>query len=92
MKGRLPALWLLAVPVLALFAPVWSSSRAWIEQISWQPRAYVYHNFLTDREAEHIIEMARPTMARSSVLNDDNSVSAAHDIRTSYGTFLGYAW
>ena len=31
----------------------------WIEQISWSPRASVYHNFLSKEECEYLIELAR---------------------------------
>lgn len=35
------------------------SSGGWIEQLSWHPRAYLYHNFLTPAEADHLIELVR---------------------------------
>jgi hypothetical protein len=28
-----------------------------IETVSWRPRAYVYHNFLTQEEANHVVKM-----------------------------------
>ena len=30
-----------------------------IQTISWTPRAQIYHNFISDSEARHIIELAR---------------------------------
>ena len=30
------------------------------EQISTRPRAYVYHNFLTTQECDHIVALAKP--------------------------------
>lgn len=33
-----------------------------IEVVSWQPRAFIYHNFLTDQEAEHIKRLAAATV------------------------------
>ena len=26
------------------------ASKSWVETLSWTPRAYVYHNFITDAE------------------------------------------
>ena len=31
--------------------------RPWMELISWKPRAYLYHNFLTEEECDHIIKV-----------------------------------
>lgn len=59
----------------------------WIETLSWSPRAFLYHNFLTPEECDHIIAVATPGMARSSVINADGSVGD-DPIRTSYGTFI----
>lgn len=61
--------------------------RPWIETLSWSPRAFLYHNFLTEEEAKHIVSTARPLMKRSTVVglhgeDEENSV------RTSYGTFI----
>jgi prolyl 4-hydroxylase len=28
-----------------------------IETISWRPRAYVFHNFLSQEEADHIVTL-----------------------------------
>jgi hypothetical protein len=36
-----------------------------IEVVSWKPRAFVYHNFLSDAEAEHIKKLAAPTVSSS---------------------------
>jgi hypothetical protein len=30
------------------------------EVISWNPRAFVYHNFITEEEAEYIKTLAKP--------------------------------
>jgi hypothetical protein len=32
------------------------SRRPWVELLSWKPRAYLYHNFLTHEECDHIIK------------------------------------
>ena len=31
-----------------------------VETISWKPRAYIYHNFMSEEECDHIVELARP--------------------------------
>lgn len=33
-----------------------------IEVVSWKPRAFIYHNFLSEAEAEHIKQLAAPTV------------------------------
>lgn len=63
------------------------AKRPWIEQVSWKPRAYLYHNFLSEEEADHIVELATPRIRRSSVVSEKGSVGT-DEIRTSYGTFL----
>lgn len=34
-----------------------------IEQVSWKPRAYIYHNFLTEEECDAIVDIARPLVS-----------------------------
>eukprot|EP00210_Caulerpa_lentillifera_P005874 g5617.t2 len=58
----------------------------WIEQLSWKPRSYLFHNFLTEKECEYIIDTARPLLQRSTVVG--NGSSEVNSIRTSFGTFL----
>ncbi|KAG2495654.1 hypothetical protein HYH03_006254 [Edaphochlamys debaryana] len=64
--------------------------KGWIQTIAWKPRAVVYHNFLSDQECKHIIQLAGPTMKRSSVVSADknNGSHFIDDIRTSFGTFI----
>uniref|UniRef100_A0A803MAW0 procollagen-proline 4-dioxygenase n=1 Tax=Chenopodium quinoa TaxID=63459 RepID=A0A803MAW0_CHEQI len=45
----------------------------WVELLSWEPRAFVYHNFLSKEECEYLIKLASPRMEK---------------VRTSSGTFL----
>lgn len=61
--------------------------RKWIETVSWKPRAFVFHAFLSDAEAEHIKLLAAPMMKRSTVVSANGS-SVLDDYRTSYGTFI----
>ncbi|KAG2495661.1 hypothetical protein HYH03_006261 [Edaphochlamys debaryana] len=60
------------------------SKRPWIQVVSWKPRAAIYHNFLSDRECKHILDLAKGQMQRSQVVGKET----INDIRTSYGTFL----
>lgn len=59
----------------------------WIETVSMIPRAFVYHNFLSDEECAHIKQTAAPQMRRSTVVGDGGK-GVVHGIRTSSGTFL----
>jgi hypothetical protein len=31
-----------------------------VEPVSWKPRAFVFHNFMTEEEADHIVGLAKP--------------------------------
>lgn len=46
-----------------------------METLSWEPRAFMYHNFLTQEECEHMINLAKPTMVKSSVIDNDTGKS-----------------
>lgn len=35
-------------------------SHPWFEPVSWQPRAFVAHNFASQEETDHIIKLAQP--------------------------------
>ncbi|CAI8608972.1 unnamed protein product [Vicia faba] len=67
------------------------SNKSWVEIISWEPRAFFYHHFLTKDECEHLINIAKPNMRKSLVVESDNN-GTAHNVlsrvRTSTGTFL----
>ncbi|PSC72823.1 Prolyl 4-hydroxylase subunit alpha-1 [Micractinium conductrix] len=63
------------------------TNKPWIEPVSWKPRAFVYHNFMTEEEADHIVSLAKPFMRRSTVVGAGGE-SVEDQIRTSYGTFL----
>ncbi|KAG2493976.1 hypothetical protein HYH03_007903 [Edaphochlamys debaryana] len=62
-------------------------SESWIEHVAWHPRVFIYHNFITELEAKHMIELAAPQMKRSTVVGA-NGQSVEDNYRTSYGTFL----
>ena len=69
-------------------AVIWSGK---IEQISWQPRAFVLHDFLTDEECDHLIKLGTPSLVKSSVVDSKTGKSVDSEVRTSSGTFLAYA-
>eukprot|EP00270_Netrium_digitus_P019404 TRINITY_DN7645_c0_g1_i1.p1 TRINITY_DN7645_c0_g1~~TRINITY_DN7645_c0_g1_i1.p1 ORF type:complete len:307 (+),score=79.78 TRINITY_DN7645_c0_g1_i1:269-1189(+) len=60
----------------------------WVELLSWQPRAFHFHNFLTARECLYLIHRAAPNMVKSSVVDSATGRSKDSRVRTSSGTFL----
>eukprot|EP00803_Ostreobium_quekettii_P005310 evm.model.scf_340.1 EVM.evm.TU.scf_340.1 scf_340:2444-7406(+) len=60
---------------------------SWVEILSWKPRSFLYHNFLSPEECDHLIQISKRQMKRSKVVGKDGK-SETQDIRTSYGTFL----
>ncbi|KAL1824985.1 hypothetical protein DCAR_0313091 [Daucus carota subsp. sativus] len=60
----------------------------WVEVISWEPRAVVYHSFLSKDECEYLINLAKPHMHKSSVVDSETGKSKDSRVRTSSGTFL----
>ncbi|CAH1419657.1 unnamed protein product [Lactuca virosa] len=59
-----------------------------VTQISWRPRAFLYRNFLTDAECDHLIELAKDKLEMSKVADNESGESVASEIRTSSGMFL----
>ncbi|GJW05694.1 probable prolyl 4-hydroxylase 10 [Tanacetum coccineum] len=60
----------------------------WVEVLSWEPRAVIYHNFLSQEECEHLINIAKPHMEKSTVVDSVTGKSKDSRVRTSSGTFL----
>ncbi|KAH7443374.1 hypothetical protein KP509_02G031300 [Ceratopteris richardii] len=60
----------------------------WVEFISWEPRAFIYHNFLSKEECEYLITLAKPHMIKSTVVDNESGKSKDSRVRTSSGTFL----
>lgn len=54
----------------------------WVEIVSWRPRAFVIHNFLSPEEADQLIEIAKPQMTRSTVVDSVTGESKVDEIRT----------
>jgi len=59
----------------------------WIERVSWEPRVFVYHNFLSPAECEQIIALGGQDVSRSLVVASKGQ-SAESEWRTSKGVFL----
>ncbi|RAL46492.1 hypothetical protein DM860_004771 [Cuscuta australis] len=80
--------------IVFLFGTVWcredGSERGdqWVEIISWVPRAFVYHNFLSKDECQYLINLAKPHMEKSTVVDNETGKSKDSRVRTSSGTFL----
>lgn len=64
------------------------SGKPWVEVISWEPRAFIYHNFLSKEECEYLISLGKPYMVKSSVIDSATGKSKDSRVRTSSGTFL----
>nr|XP_043633900.1 probable prolyl 4-hydroxylase 3 [Erigeron canadensis] len=60
----------------------------WTEILSWEPRAFLYHNFLSKGECDYLINLAKPHMAKSTVVDSKTGQSKDSRVRTSSGTFL----
>lgn len=60
----------------------------WVEVISWEPRAFVFHNFLTKEECDYLVSLAKPHMQKSTVVDSETGKSKDSRVRTSSGTFL----
>lgn len=63
-----------------------NSKKPWIEILSWSPRAFVYHNFLTPEECDYLIDTASPKLKRSTIINQGEE--SVNDKRSSFGTFI----
>ncbi|XP_057866503.1 probable prolyl 4-hydroxylase 3 [Cryptomeria japonica] len=59
-----------------------------VEVLSWEPRAFLYHNFLAKDECEYLINIAKPHMVKSMVVDSKTGGSMDSNVRTSSGWFL----
>lgn len=59
-----------------------------IEVLSWSPRIFMVRNFLTDQECDYIIELAKPKVARSTVIDNETGRNKLDEGRTSEGMFV----
>lgn len=54
----------------------------WVELLSWRPRAYLIHNFMSPEECVQAVKIARPFMQRSTVVDSVTGESKVDPIRT----------
>jgi len=59
-----------------------------IEVLSWTPRIVLLHNFLTNKECDHLQKQAKPHLARSEVLDEQSGGGRINEVRTSQGMFF----
>ncbi|XP_076924559.1 putative prolyl 4-hydroxylase 7 [Bidens hawaiensis] len=62
-----------------------------VTQISWHPRAFLYRNFLTDAECDHLIQLAKDKLEKSMVADNESGKIIESEVRTSSGMFLNKA-
>lgn len=58
-----------------------------VVRLSWKPRAFLFKKFLTDEECDHLVNMSRPSLTKSSVVDTDTGKPMDSEVRTSTGTF-----
>ncbi|PRW32905.1 Prolyl 4-hydroxylase subunit alpha-2 isoform A [Chlorella sorokiniana] len=73
---------------IGALAPAPDSKRPWMQVLDAEARIFLFHNFLTEAECDHIVGLAKPKMERSGVVDTKTGNSDISDIRTSSGTFL----
>ncbi|XP_051117857.1 probable prolyl 4-hydroxylase 6 [Andrographis paniculata] len=56
--------------------------------LSWNPRIFLYKGFLSHKECDHLINLAKDKMQRSLVVDDETGQSMESTVRTSSGMFL----
>ena len=54
----------------------------WMELLSWKPRAFAIHNFMTKQECDDLIAIAKPMVTRSTVVDSVTGESKVDPIRT----------
>lgn len=59
-----------------------------MEQVSWKPRAFLFHNLLSVEECDHLIALGEGHMHKSTVVDSKTGASVDSQVRTSSGTFL----
>jgi len=64
-----------------------NSTEPWIETISWSPRVFVFHNFISHEDCDHIVTMGMSYVTRSEVVGTTGN-SVQHEARSSSGVFL----
>lgn len=60
----------------------------WMEPVSWYPRAFHLHDVMSPEECDELLELARPRVRRSTVIDSVTGESKIDPIRTSEQCFL----
>ncbi|PAN21208.1 hypothetical protein PAHAL_3G450300 [Panicum hallii] len=60
----------------------------WTEELSSEPRASLFHNFLSKEECDYLISQAKPHMTKSMVADFETGETMESSARTSSGTFF----
>ncbi|CAN6361150.1 unnamed protein product [Urochloa humidicola] len=60
----------------------------WMEELSSEPRATLYHNFLSKEECDYLISHAKPHLTKSGVVDTVTGGSKESNTRTSSGMFF----
>jgi prolyl 4-hydroxylase len=61
-------------------------------QISEDPRIFILKGFLTDAECNHVIEVAKPNLVASKIVDEANTGEVADKRRSSRGFFIPREW
>lgn len=64
--------------------------RRYRETLSWKPRASLIHNFLTEKECDHLVNLVRKKIKRSSVVDPVTGKTRTDAIRTSSGSSVAH--
>ena len=61
-----------------------------MEIISESPKIIVFHNYLSEAECDYLIRYGAPSLARSTVVDNNSTASKVDNVRTSKGMFFPY--
>ncbi len=61
----------------------------WLPALAVCCSQFVYHNFLTIAECDHLVKIGQQRVSRSMVVDSKTGQSKLDDIRTSYGAAFG---
>lgn len=67
--------------------PTRNATEPWIETVSWSPRVFVFHNFISHEDCDHIVRLGEAYVTRSQVVGTTGN-SVQHEARSSSGVFL----
>ncbi|KAE9618000.1 putative procollagen-proline 4-dioxygenase [Lupinus albus] len=59
-----------------------------VTQVSWRPRAFLYEGFLSEKECDHLINMAKDKLHKSLVTNNESGKAMLSKARTCSGMFF----